>query len=322
MQRLVFLDRATLGPRVTLRRPDFPHAWAEYEATVPAEIVERLQDATIAIINKVPLDAETLARLPSLRLIAVAATGTDVVDKQACAARGITVTNIQRYSQRSVPEHTFALMLAVRRSLIQYRESTINGRWQQSGQFCFFDYPIVDLGGTRLGIIGRGDLGQRVAAIARGVGMEPVFAARKGEPATDGATPWEEMLATSDVITLHCPLTPQTRGMIGLPEFEQMARRPLLVNTARGGIVQEDALETALERGLVSGAGIDVTLPEPPPADSVIMRIARRPNVVLTPHVAWASDEARQTVADQLTAAIEAYVAGRPFNVVAGPGVS
>ncbi len=320
MQRIAFLDRATIGPRVAMRRPGFPHELTEYDRTASDEVYERLAGATIAIINKVALDADLLARLPDLRLIAVAATGTDVVDKQACVSRGITVTNIQGYAQRTVPEHTFALMLAVRRNLVAYRADTLDGAWQRSGQFCFFDHRISDLGGTRLGIIGRGDLGQRVAGIARGFGMQPVFAARRGEAAADGSVSWEEMLGTSDIITLHCPLTPQTRGMIGIAEFRQMARKPLLVNTARGGIVVEEDLERALEEGLISGAGIDVTMPEPPPADSVIMRIARRPNVILTPHVAWASDEARQAVADQLIDVVEAFVAGRPFNVVAGPG--
>ncbi len=294
--------------------------WWSTDRTAPEQVHERLRGATIAIINKVPLTGELLARLPGLRLIAVAATGTDVVDKKACAARGITVTNIQGYAQRSVPEHTFALMLAVRRSLVPYRADTLDGAWQRAAQFCFFDHRISDLGGTRLGIIGGGDLGRRVAEIARGFGMDPVFAGRKGEAPRPGAVGWPEMLATSDVITLHCPLTEQTRGMIAMADFEQMARRPLLVNTARGGIVVEDDLERALERGLVSGAGIDVTMPEPPPFDSAIMRIARRPNVILTPHVGWASDEARQAVADQLIDVLEAYVAGGPFNVVAGPG--
>ncbi len=320
MQRIVFLDRATLGPRVAFRRPDFPHELTEYEATTADQAPERLHGATIAIINKVALSGDLLATLPELRFITVAATGTDCVDKAYCEARGITVSNIRGYAQRSVPEHTFALMLAVRRSLVPYRADTLDGAWQRSGQFCFFDHPIRDLGGARLGIVGGGDLGRRVAEIARGFGMQPVLAARKGAAAQDGAVSWEEMLATSDVITLHCPLTPQTRGMIGMAEFRQMARKPLLVNTARGGIVVEEDLEQALERGLVSGAGIDVTMPEPPPSDSVIMRIARRPNVILTPHVAWASDEARQAVADQLTDVLQAFAAGRPFNVVAGPG--
>lgn len=320
MQNLVFLDRETLGPRVVMREPAFPHSFMDYDRTAPGEVAHRITHATIVITNKVVLSAETLAQAPDLKLIAVAATGTDCVDKAYCAAHGITVTNIRGYAEHAVPEHTFALMLAVRRSLLPYRADTIDGAWQRSGMFCFFNHPIVDLGGTRLGIVGSGDLGQRVAAIARAFGMEPVFSARKGGSPKDGQIPWEEMLETSDVVTLHCPLTPETRDMIGLAEFEQMKRKPVLVNTARGGIVVEDDLDVALERGLLSGAGIDVTFPEPPPEDSVIMRIARRPNVILTPHVAWASDEARQRLTDQLVDIIERYAAGRPFNVVVGEG--
>ena len=316
LHRIVFLDRDTLGPRVVLREPEFPHSFIDYEKTAPAQVAARIAHATIVVTNKVVLHAEALAQAPALALVAVAATGTDCVDKAYCAAHGITVTNIRGYAQRTVPEHTFALMLAVRRSLVPYRADTIDGAWQRSGMFCFFDHPIGDLGGSRLGIIGSGDLGQRVAAIARGFGMEPVFAARQGAAPREGQIGWDEMLATSDVVTLHCPLTDETRGMIGLAEFEQMKRKPVLVNTARGGIVVEADLEQALERGLIAGAGIDVTMPEPPPEDSVIMRIARRPNVILTPHVAWASDEARQALTDQLVDVLEAFVAERPVNVV------
>ena len=319
MHRIVFLDRATLGPRVILRRPSFPHTLEEHQQTSQPQVLERLAGTSIAIINKVTLDAEVLSRLPDLKLIAVAATGTDCVDKAWCQANGIAVTNVRGYALRTVPEHTFALMLALRRNLIPFRDDTLAGEWQRSGQFCFFNHPINDLGGARLGIIGEGVLGQRVAEIARTFGMVTMFAAHKGVSGLGPLyTPWNEVLETSDVITLHSPLTPQTRDMIGMAEFRRMKRRPLLINTARGGLVVEADLELALDEGLVSGAGIDVTLPEPPPADSAIMRLARRPNVILTPHVAWASDEAQQTLADQLIDNIENFVAGRPGNLVLG----
>ena len=189
----------------------------------------------------------------------------------------------------------------------------------ESRSVLFFRHPIHDLAGARLGVIGEGDLGQRVAEIARAFGMRPVFAAHKGKSGLGPLyTPWREVLETSDVITLHSPLLPETRGMIGLAEFRQMKRRPLLINTARGGLVVEEDLEIALEEGLISGAGFDVTLPEPPPPDGPLMRIARRPNVIVTPHVAWASDEAQQALADQLIDNIESFVAGRPTNLVTG----
>ncbi len=319
MHKIVFLDRATLSPRVQLRRPSFPHSMEEHQQTGPDEVLDRLQGASIAIVNKVQLPGELLAKLPDLRLIAVAATGTDCVDKAYCQEHGIAVANIRGYAMHTVPEHTFALMLALRRSLVPYREDTLAEEWQKSGQFCFFYHPIHDLRGARLGIIGEGVLGQRVAEIAKVFGMLTMFAAHKGKTGLGPLyTPWEEVLETSDIITLHSPLTPETRNMIAMPEFRRMRRRPLLINTARGGLVVEEDLERALDEGLISGAGIDVTLPEPPPADGPLMRLARRRNVIVTPHVAWASEEAQQTLADQLIDNIENFVAGRPTNLVRG----
>ena len=319
MQKIVFLDRATLAPQITLRRPAFDHQWTEHERTAPGEVLARLEGATVAITNKAPITAATLERLPALRLVAVAATGTDCVDKAYCEAHGVAVTNIRGYAVNTVPEHTFALILALRRSVVAYRESVLAGRWQQSGQFCFFDHPIRDLAGARLGIIGEGVLGQRVADIARAFGMLPLFAAHKG---TSGMgplyTPWQQMLATSDVITLHSPLTPQTRDMIAMPEFQAMKRRPLIINTARGGLVNEADLVRALDAGLVGGIGFDVIDGEPPAPGNPLMQVASRPNVIITPHVAWASDEAQQTLADQLMDHIENFVAGRPTNLVQG----
>lgn len=318
-QRLVFLDRATLAPQIRLRAPCFDHELVAHDDTAPGQVVERLAGATIAIVNKVPITAESLERLPSLRLVAVAATGTDCVDKVACAARGVAVSNIRGYAVNTVPEHAFALILALRRNLVAYRQDVIAGRWQASGRFCFFDHPIRDLAGARIGIVGEGVLGQRVAELARAFGMVPLFAAHKGRSDMGPLyTPWQAMLETSDVITLHSPLTPATRGMIGLPEFRAMKRRPILVNTARGGLVDEQALATALEEGLISGAGFDVVDGEPPAPDNPLMRVATRSNVILTPHVAWASDEAQQALADQLVDNIENFVAGRPANLVGG----
>jgi glycerate dehydrogenase len=319
MQNIVFLDRATLAPQIRFRPPTFEHQLTEYDKTRPEQVAERLQGATIAITNKAPITAETLERVPTLKLIAVAATGTDCVDKTACQARGIAVANIRGYAVNTVPEHTFALMLALRRNIIAYRESVLAGRWQESAQFCYFDHPIRDLAGARLGIIGAGTLGQRVAEIGRAFGMVPLFSAHKGATSVGKLyTPWEEVLETSDVISLHAPLTAHTRGMIGKVEFQAMKRHPLLINTARGGLVDEAALIEALDNGWISGAGFDVVSAEPPAPDHPLMRAAGRPNVLLTPHVAWASDEAQQGLADQLVDNIENFVAGSPTNLVGG----
>ncbi|WP_448206952.1 D-2-hydroxyacid dehydrogenase [Azospirillum sp. sgz302134] len=319
MHKIVFLDRATIAPQIRLRRPGFAHELIEHPQTRPEEVVERLAGASIAITNKVPLTAAMLEQLPDLKLIAVAATGTDCVNKAACQSKGIGVTNIRGYAVSTVPEHTFALILALRRNIVAYRQDVIAGEWQKAGQFCFFNHPIHDLRGARLGIIGEGVLGQRVAELGRAFGMVPLFAAHKGKSGLGPLyTPWDEVLETSDVITLHSPLTPETRGVIALPEFRRMTRKPLIVNTARGGLVVEEDLVTALDEGLISGAGFDVTVSEPPAPDNPLMRAAGRPNVILTPHVAWASDEAQQTLADQLIDNIENFVNGRPSNLVLG----
>ncbi len=317
MTRIVFLDRETMGPGVTMRRPSFLHEWIEYDQTALHEVVERLDGAAIAVVNKVPLRREVIAQLPDLRFVAVTATGTDIVDLQACAERGIVVSNVRAYATTTVPEHTFMLILALRRSLLGYHEAVRAGRWQESGQFCFFDHPIRDLRGSRLGIIGEGALGSAVADIARGFGMKVLVSAHKGRSDMGPAfTPFETVLETSDVITLHCPLLPSTRNLIGAEEFARMRRRPLLINTSRGGLVDETALAEALRKGQISGAGFDVATQEPPPADHPLMQLVGLPNFILTPHVAWASLEARQVVADQTIANMESFHAGAPTNAV------
>jgi glycerate dehydrogenase len=318
MQDIVFLDRDTIAPQIHLSTPSFPHRMTQYGKSRPDQVVERAKNATILINNKVQLSAEILAQLPKLQLISVAATGTDCIDKAYCRAHGIAIANIRGYAVNTVPEHTMALILALQRNLVAYRQDVIAGRWQAAGQFCFFDHPIRDLRGKKLGVIGKGVLGQRVAALAQAFGMETIFAGRKGVSDTGPPyTPWDEVIETSDVITLHCPLTPATEGMIAFPEFLRMKKRPILINVSRGHLVVEDDLERALDEGLIAGAGFDVTMPEPPPIDSPIMRIASRPNVIITPHVAWASDEAQQILADQVFDNIENFVAGRPSNLVA-----
>jgi len=314
---IVFLDRDTLPPETVLRRPTFDHRWTEYNRTAPDQVAGRVADADIIITNKAPLRRETLESAPRLKMIGVAATGTDIIDIDCCHQRGIVVSNIRDYAIRTVPEHTFALILALRRSLIGYRDAIKRGRWQEATQFCFFDFPINDLHGGRLGIIGEGAIGQAVAEIAKAFGMNPVFAAHKSSAGLGPLyTPWDEVLESSDIITLHCPLTPATRDMIGLPEFRAMKRRPLVINTARGGLINEQALVTALTEGLIAGAAIDVLPTEPPADDHPFLGLMDRSDFILTPHVAWASREAIQTLADQLMDNIEAFAAGTPRNVV------
>lgn len=315
--RIVFLDRDTFPADMDLPQPGAAQDWKTYDRTSPNQVVERLAGATAAITNKVPLRREALEALPDLKFVSVAATGYDVIDVEACRERGITVSNVRGYAVNTVPEHTFALILALRRSIVGYREDVLAGAWERSGQFCFFTHPIRDLAGSRIGIIGEGAIGQAVAAIARGFGMEPVFAAHKGVSGLGPLyTPFEEVLETADIITLHAPLTPKTRDTLAMPEFRAMKRRPLIVNTARGGLVNEADAVRALEEGMVGGLGFDVLTREPPAEDNPIYRAASRPDVILTPHVAWASREAMEEVWRQTAGAVDAFAAGRPVRTL------
>jgi glycerate dehydrogenase len=315
--KIVFLDRDTVSSQTKLRAPLFAHEWVQFPRTRADEVTARIADADIVVVNKVRLTAEMLAQAPRLKLIAAAATGTDNIDLQACQQRGITVSNVRNYAVHTVPEHTFALIFALRRSICAYRDAVRAGRWQEAGQFCFFDYPIKDLAGSTLGIIGDGVLGRSVAAIGRALGMRVLFSAHKGRSGQGSLyTPFETVLRESDVLTLHCPLNAATRNLIGAPEFAQMAHKPLLINTGRGGLVDESSVGPALAQGLISGAAFDVTSTEPPPLDHPFMALLDRPDFILTPHVAWASQEAIQSLADQLIDNIEAFEKGSPVNVV------
>jgi glycerate dehydrogenase len=314
MEHLVFLDRATL--KANLRPPAFEHSWEEYELTHEPQVVARLQHATVAITNKVPISRAALAQLPKLKLIVVAATGYNIIDIDACREHDVAVANIRNYATHTVPEHVFALILALKRNIIAYREDVLNGRWQEHGQFCFFDHRIGDLHGSTLGIIGAGTLGREVGRLAEAFGMGVLYAqSLNGSAAAGDRVPLEQLLAESDIVSLHCPLTETTRNLLGERELRLMRPHALLINTARGGLVNEAALARALKEGWIAGAGFDVLTREPPTDGNPLLEI-RTPNFILTPHVAWASDEAMQTLADQLTANIEAFIAGKPQNLV------
>mgnify|MGYP006201278647 CR=1 FL=1 len=237
MQNIVFLDRQSL--RAELRAPSFAHAWTEHVQTRPDQVVERLQHATVAITNKVPIRRDTLAQLPNLKLIAMAATGYDVIDVDACRERGVAVANIRNYAVHTVPEHAFALIFALRRNLIAYRDDVLNGRWQTETQFCFFDHPIHDLHGSTLGIFGEGVLGQATANIARALGMKVLFADH-APPKAAGVdfVPAEQVFAESDIISLHCPLTDETRHIINKDTLAQMKKVILDCSSGRNSTVE------------------------------------------------------------------------------------
>ncbi|WP_332876397.1 D-2-hydroxyacid dehydrogenase [Massilia sp. S19_KUP03_FR1] len=311
MEKIVFLDRDSLLAKV--RAPAFAHDWQTHGATDGADVVARLQGASIAITNKVPLRADAVARLPDLKMIAVAATGSDNIDLAACRARGIVVSNIRDYSLVSVPEHCFTLMLALRRNLVAYRADVEAGLWQASSRFCLLDHPIMDLAGSKLGIVGYGALGRKVAALGRAFGMDICVTARSQlDDADVTQLPLDALLRSCDVISLHLPLSGSTRHMIGAAQLAAMKPGAVLINTARGGLVDEAALAAVLATGAIS-AGFDVLSQEPPLPDNPLLRL-RLPNFILTPHTAWASSGAQQILADMLIDNIEAFVAGTPIN--------
>jgi glycerate dehydrogenase len=316
---VVFLDRDTLSPETTLRAFAFPHRLTIYDRTPPDAVDDRIAEADIVITNKVPLTAASIGAASRLKLIAAAATGTDNIDVAAAHGRGVVVSNIRSYATDTLPEHTMALVLTLRRSLIAYRQSVADGRWIEANQFCYFDYPIRNLSGSTMGIVGYGTLGRAVAGLAKAFGMDVLITEIQAPAGSDVKyTPFHELIRKSDVISLHVPLTPETRNLIGAREFAMMERRPILINTARGGLVDEEALRDALLSGQIAAAGFDVATKEPPPPDHPLMRLLELPNFILTPHIAWASQEAIQRLTDQLVDNIDAFVRGEPRNVVGG----
>ncbi|MCD4499100.1 D-2-hydroxyacid dehydrogenase [Chromobacterium vaccinii] len=309
---VVFLDRDSLPVPVPVF--GFPVHYREYPATAAHEIAAHAAEADVVISNKVPLSRDTIAGLPNLKLIAIAATGYNHVDLEACRERGVAVCNIRHYGDHTVAEHAFMLMMALMKNLPAYQRDVAAGVWSQSRQFCHFGAPIREVRGATLAIVGSGGIGGRLAEMARAFGMEVVFAERKaaGE-AREGRVSFAEALARADVVSLHCPLTDETRGMIAQPELMAMKPGAILINTARGGLVDEADLVAALKYGQLGGAGFDVLSSEPPSPGNPLLK-ARLPNLIVTPHVGWASGEAMGRLAAQLVANIEAFARGEKLN--------
>ncbi|RMH12482.1 MAG: D-2-hydroxyacid dehydrogenase [Gammaproteobacteria bacterium] len=297
--RAVFLDTGTLGEDISLAAlEDLPLQWEWFEATAPHEVLTRIAGASVVATNKVVLDAGHLDQAKALRLIAVAATGTNNIDLEAARLRNIRVRNVTDYATPSVVQHVFMLILALQGRLNEVHSAIQAGAWQQARFFSLLDFPFAELSGRTLGILGYGVLGQAVAQIARSFGMHVRLARLPGRPDSSNREPLETILADADVITLHCPLTSQTRGMIGEEALKRMKPTALLINTARGGIVDELALAKALQQGWIAGAGLDVLTTEPP-LDNPLLEL-QHPRLIVTPHVAWASRESRQRLVDKL----------------------
>lgn len=314
----VFLDRDSLDcgdldfNGIDRILPDLRY----YPATAPDQVAARIAEAGVVISNKVMLDAAALHHAPRLRLICIAATGLNNVDLAAATSRGVTVCNCRGYGTAAVVQHVFALLLALVTRLSDYRQAVRDGRWRQASQFCLLDFPIRELAGKTLGIVGHGELGRGVARVAEAFGMRVLIAQRPGAvEEEEGRVPLPILLPQVDVLSLHCPLTPETRGLIGAWELALMRRDAILINTARGGLVDEALLADALRQGALGGAGVDVLSLEPPVAGNPLL-VPDIPNLIVTPHCAWGSRESRQRLVGQLAENIAGFLNGAPVRVV------
>lgn len=281
-----------------------------FPETTNEELATRNPEAWCVIVNKVQLDCAFFDARPGLRLICVVATGTNNVDLKAAADHGVAVVNCRGYGSDTLAQHVLMLILALNRSLPQYQADVASGAWNQSSLFCLLDHPIREIGGLKLGIVGYGTIGRRVADLARAVGMEVIISERPGQAPREGRVAFEDLLSSCDLISLHCPLTSDTEGMIDRSVMQSMRKGAFLINTARGGLVDEQALVQALREGLLAGAAVDVVSEEPPPANSPLLE-AKLPNLIITPHCAWGSIEARQRIVDQTVENISACLKGQ-----------
>ncbi len=289
--------------------------WTPYPRTAADEVNRRIRDADVVVSNKVVLDREALLAAKHLKLVCIAATGTNNIDLETAGARNINVCNVTGYATPSVVEHVFAQILILNRQLYAYRDAVTRGRWQQADGFCLLDFPVRELSGQILGIIGYGELGRAVARMGEAFGMRVLVAERAGATPRPGRVPLKTLLAESRVVSLHCPLTDATRNLIGAAELGLMRRDAVLINTARGGMVDEAALLHALQTGRIAGAAVDVLSEEPPRHGNPLLEAAL-PNLVITPHIAWASINARQRLVDEITRNIQAWLAGSARNLV------
>lgn len=308
---IVFLDSTGIPASHRIPSFSFPYQLTEYAHTAAEQILERAKDADIIITSKVILNHEILSQLPKLKLIAVTATGTNNIDLVAAKALGITVKNVTGYSSVTVPEHVIGMIYALKHRLIDYhRDQLLTERWATCGQFCYVDYPISDVQGSTLGIIGRGCIGNEVARLAQAVGMRVLFAEHQhATTIREGYTAFDEVLKQADVISLHCPLTPQTEQLINAKTLALMKPNACLINTGRGGLINEADLLQALQSGKLAGAALDVLVKEPPASDDALWLAAKtQPNLLITPHVAWASDSALTTLVNKVAQNIEEFV--------------
>ncbi|WP_028468829.1 2-hydroxyacid dehydrogenase [Neptunomonas japonica] len=304
--KAVFLDVESLDDLDLTRLDAVFETLVTYKSTAPDEVAERVCDADVIIVNKVQLNKVIIESTPQLTLICVVATGTNNVDLEAAQQNNVAVYNCQAYGIPSVVQHTFSLILALHTNLLSYDRAVRAGEWQKASQFCLLDYPIRELSGRKIGIIGYGHLGQGVAKIAEAFGMQVLVASRSLDDDRVGRVPLKELLPMVDVLTIHCPLTDETHNLIDAGALSLMKNEAVLVNVARGGVVNETALANALRSGELAGAATDVLTVEPPKEGNVLLS-ANIPNLIVTPHSAWGSKEARQRIIDQTVENIAAF---------------
>jgi glycerate dehydrogenase len=315
--KAVFLDWATMGPGLdtSALRGVLPELEV-FDVTEGRQVIERIQGAEFVLANKIRLTDELLERCSDLRFIGLTATGTDNIDLQAAKRNGVAVCNIRAYCSQSVAEHVFGCLLNLTHSLGPYARDVRAGEWQRSDDFCLLTHPVRELSAMTLGIVGHGELGKAVANVGRFFGMKIIVAMRAGSKDTAGGrVTFDELLQHADVISLHCPLNENTRNLFGANEFRRMKNDAILVNTARGGLVDSAALADALRNGEIAAAAVDV-LPEEPPVHGDPLLDYEGENLLVTPHIAWASNEARQAAIDELTANIASFMDGGARNRV------
>ncbi len=290
MKKIVFLDSSTIDPCVHIPSPKFAHSWCSYENTEPDQVLERLSDKHIAVSKKVHLHSDILRELPKLEHIAVTSTGMNHVDVNYCQSNGIHVSNVKGYGAEPVSEHAMMMLLALRRNLPKYIDEVNNGAWESSTLYCHYAAPLNDLSGTTIAIVGKGDIGQALAVKATAFGMRILFAERKGAALVrDGYTQFQEAIGQADHIVLCCPLNEHTRDLIGGAELSIMKSNVIIINVARGGIVDESAVVDALLADKIAGVATDVAEFEPLRSDSPLGKIKNHPRAIITPHIAWAS---------------------------------
>ncbi|WP_044470968.1 2-hydroxyacid dehydrogenase [Mannheimia massilioguelmaensis] len=309
--KIVFLDSTALPPHHPIPRPSFEHEWVDYPYTSADQTIERAKDADIVVTSKVIFSRQVLEKLPNLKLIAVTATGTNNIDLDAAKELGVVVKNVTGYSATTVPEHVIGLSFSFMHSLMGWYKDQLAGKWMQSKQFCYFDYPMRDIKNSIMGILGKGCIGSEVGRLAEAVGMKVLYAEHRGATTCRaGYTPFEEVLRQADIVTLHCPLTENTKNIINKETLSLFKKEAFLINTGRGPLVDEQALLDALKSGQLAGAALDVLEKEPPEKDNPLVLAAKTmPNLIITPHVAWASDSAIQTLISKVRDNIEEFVA-------------